>query len=31
MNDLVERMLRDSDNQLAEALGRLAAIAQGEG
>ena len=30
MNDLVERMLRDSDNQLAEALGRLAAIAQGE-
>lgn len=30
MNDLVERMLRDSDNQLAEALGRLAAVAQGE-
>jgi serine-type D-Ala-D-Ala carboxypeptidase/endopeptidase (penicillin-binding protein 4) len=28
--DLVERMLRDSDNQLAESLGRLAAIAQGE-
>jgi D-alanyl-D-alanine carboxypeptidase/D-alanyl-D-alanine-endopeptidase (penicillin-binding protein 4) len=30
MSDLVERMLRDSDNQLAESLGRLAAIAQGE-
>ena len=30
MSDLVERMLRDSDNQLAEALGRLAAVAQGE-
>ena len=30
MADLVERMLRDSDNQLAESLGRLAAIAQGE-
>ena len=27
---LVERMLRDSDNQLAEALGRLAADANGE-
>jgi D-alanyl-D-alanine carboxypeptidase/D-alanyl-D-alanine-endopeptidase (penicillin-binding protein 4) len=30
MADLVERMLRDSDNQLAEALGRLAAVSQGE-
>jgi D-alanyl-D-alanine carboxypeptidase/D-alanyl-D-alanine-endopeptidase (penicillin-binding protein 4) len=30
MSDLVERMLRDSDNQLAEALGRMAAVAQGE-
>ena len=30
MGDLVERMLRDSDNQLAESLGRLAAVAQGE-
>ncbi|MEO8107517.1 MAG: D-alanyl-D-alanine carboxypeptidase/D-alanyl-D-alanine-endopeptidase [Actinomycetes bacterium] len=30
MADLVERMLRDSDNQLAEALGRMAAVAQGE-
>ena len=30
MNDLVERMLRDSDNQLAESLGRMAALAQGE-
>jgi serine-type D-Ala-D-Ala carboxypeptidase/endopeptidase (penicillin-binding protein 4) len=27
--DLVERMLRDSDNQLAESLGRLAAAEQG--
>ncbi|MEO8329666.1 MAG: D-alanyl-D-alanine carboxypeptidase/D-alanyl-D-alanine-endopeptidase, partial [Candidatus Nanopelagicales bacterium] len=27
---LVERMLRDSDNQLAEALGRLAALAEDE-
>ena len=30
MSDLVERMLRDSDNQLAESLGRMAALAQGE-
>ncbi len=30
MSDLVERMLRDSDNQLAEALGRMAAVAQGQ-
>lgn len=29
MLDLVERMLRDSDNQLAESLGRLAAAEQG--
>ena len=29
MGLLVERMLRDSDNQLAEALGRLAAIERG--
>ncbi len=29
MLDLVERMLRDSDNQLAESLGRLAASEQG--
>lgn len=29
MIDLVERMLRDSDNQLAEALGRLAAAESG--
>jgi D-alanyl-D-alanine carboxypeptidase/D-alanyl-D-alanine-endopeptidase (penicillin-binding protein 4) len=29
MSDLVERMLRDSDNQLAESLGRMAAVAQG--
>ncbi|MCZ3389421.1 MAG: D-alanyl-D-alanine carboxypeptidase/D-alanyl-D-alanine-endopeptidase [Actinomycetia bacterium] len=30
MSDLVERMLRDSDNQLAESLGRMAALAQGK-
>jgi D-alanyl-D-alanine carboxypeptidase/D-alanyl-D-alanine-endopeptidase (penicillin-binding protein 4) len=30
MSDLVERMLRDSDNQLAESLGRMAALEQGE-
>lgn len=30
IGDLVERMLRDSDNQLAESLGRMAALAQGE-
>jgi D-alanyl-D-alanine carboxypeptidase/D-alanyl-D-alanine-endopeptidase (penicillin-binding protein 4) len=29
VNVLVERMLRDSDNQLAEALGRLAALRNG--
>jgi D-alanyl-D-alanine carboxypeptidase/D-alanyl-D-alanine-endopeptidase (penicillin-binding protein 4) len=29
VQELVERMLRDSDNQLAEALGRLAAAKQG--
>jgi len=29
MADLVERMLRDSDNQLAESLGRLAAVQSG--
>ncbi|HVQ88036.1 MAG TPA: D-alanyl-D-alanine carboxypeptidase/D-alanyl-D-alanine-endopeptidase [Actinomycetes bacterium] len=30
VDQLVERMLRDSDNQLAEALGRLAALAEGD-
>ena len=30
MGDLVERMLRDSDNQLAESLGRLAADGAGK-
>lgn len=30
MGDLVERMLRDSDNQLAESLGRMAALSQGK-
>ena len=29
IGDLVERMLRDSDNQLAEALGRIAALQTG--